>query len=107
MLLDENNWELPDEFDVSTQYVPRRVRDVVLERDRYRCRRCGEEDFEKLALHHIEYRSHGGSNRPENLVTVCGKCHSKIHSKLMRVRRIDNAFYFDDKTHWRARARRN
>jgi predicted HNH restriction endonuclease len=29
--------------------------------------------------HHIVFRSRGGLNVAENLITVCGSCHADIH----------------------------
>jgi hypothetical protein len=34
-----------------------------------------------LQLHHIVPLAIGGTNTYENIVWVCGKCHSKIHNK--------------------------
>ncbi len=52
------------------------VRQYVLERDSYRCVLCG--DAENLEVHHIIPRAKGGSNRPQNLVTLCANCHRKV-----------------------------
>lgn len=30
-------------------------------------------------LHHIKHRSQGGDDRWDNLIWVCGKCHSELH----------------------------
>ena len=44
------------------------------------CEICGKcPDWRGLAVHHIRKRSHGGSDKPENLLVVCGRCHSKEH----------------------------
>lgn len=49
--------------------VSRDVREQVLERDNGCCRVCGRW-VESPALHHIVYRSQGGPNTVDNLVTV-------------------------------------
>lgn len=49
----------------------------VLERDNYTCRYCGA--CNNLHIHHIVYRSHGGTNDPANLITLCWRCHGDIH----------------------------
>ncbi len=56
-----------------------RVRAAVLARDRYRCTApgCGETRF--LEVHHVVPRAQGGSNRQDNLVTLCGRCHRFVH----------------------------
>lgn len=41
-----------------------------------RCCLCGEEIDH---YHHIVPRSRGGSNRPDNIVGICEKCHREIH----------------------------
>ena len=55
------------------------VKAAVLSRDNYTCQICGEKDS-KLEVHHIQFRSKGGSNRMDNLVTLCHNCHGKIHN---------------------------
>jgi hypothetical protein len=49
--------------------VPSSVRRVVIDRDQSCCRICGRH-VQTPALHHIRYRSHGGPDTPDNLVTV-------------------------------------
>lgn len=34
----------------------------------------------RLQLHHIKYRSRGGSDRPENLVLLCAAHHADEHA---------------------------
>ena len=46
-------------------------------RDGFRCRSCGSRDH--LEVHHIRQRKDGGSNSPDNLVTLCYKCHRAWH----------------------------
>ena len=55
------------------------VRTAVLARDRYRCTTpgCGATRF--LEVHHVVPRTRGGSNKAENLVTLCGRCHRFAH----------------------------
>lgn len=45
----------------------------VLERDGYRCVRCGSND--SLDVHHKVARRHGGAGDLDNLETLCAKCH--------------------------------
>lgn len=49
----------------------------VLERDDYRCRGCG--NTRHLELHHIIFRSQGGTDEADNLVTLCRRCHQRTH----------------------------
>jgi 5-methylcytosine-specific restriction endonuclease McrA len=54
-----------------------RLREQVLRRDGWRCQSCGA--MSSLEVHHNEFRSHGGSDSEENLITLCGGCHSLTH----------------------------
>ena len=78
------------------------VRDIVLQRDKHRCRACGrleklihkvtkypnipradglQQPYEyhwtksNLEVHHIISRKMGGTDHPTNLITLCLKCH--------------------------------
>jgi hypothetical protein len=48
------------------------LRERVLKRDRYRCRACGARGH--LVVHHRDR-----SNAPALLVTLCIRCHTRIH----------------------------
>ena len=48
----------------------------VFARDNYTCQCCGKSKDKVLQTHHIIYRSNGGSNRVDNLITVCTDCHT-------------------------------
>jgi 5-methylcytosine-specific restriction endonuclease McrA len=61
--------------------IPPRVRAAVLARDRHRCATPGCGATRYLEVHHLTPRSQGGSNRPENLVTLCGRCHAFAHER--------------------------
>ena len=61
------------------------VRRVVLERDSIDdcpvCRYCGRPLLHGGAhLHHVVRRSQGGEGTPENLITLCQKCHTLLHN---------------------------
>jgi len=67
--------------------IRKEVRDKVLERDsidgRACCIYCGQpasEGNKGLHLHHVRRRSQGGEGSVENLVSLCWKCHSRLHS---------------------------
>ena len=34
-------------------------------------------------VHHIIYRSHGGTDEHKNLITLCSKCHTMVHDGLI------------------------
>ena len=54
----------------------------IIKLDNFRCRFCGTEYG--LHVHHIKYRSEGGSNDPSNLITLCHHHHDTIHSNKKR-----------------------
>lgn len=52
-------------------------------RDGNKCAICGKtvkEAKKNMEVHHIQTRSDGGSNRPDNLVCLCHDCHKKLHA---------------------------
>ena len=51
---------------------------TLFERDNYTCQCCGEKHI-RLEVHHIIFRSQGGSDELDNLITLCEKCHKAIH----------------------------
>lgn len=54
---------------------------MVLTRDCYTCQHCkGKHKDSHLEVHHIIYRSQGGSDDAENLITLCGTCHTALHA---------------------------
>jgi len=50
----------------------------ILHRDTYQCQKCKSKNV-KLHVHHIIFRSNGGTNAPSNLITLCESCHNKLH----------------------------
>lgn len=51
------------------------VRYYVFDRDNYTCQVCKKKG-KILQTHHIIYKSHGGSDRADNLIAVCTDCHT-------------------------------
>ena len=51
----------------------------ALDRDKYTCQCCGKKN-KRLEVHHIIYRSNGGSDDLDNLITLCEDCHKDIHN---------------------------
>lgn len=56
--------------------IPAATRDRVLARDGFRCRICFTQ--RGLHVHHINYKSQGGSNEEHNLITLCVRCHVPV-----------------------------
>ena len=59
------------------------LREAVFTRDGYTCQCCGRtiKDGAILHVHHVIYRSQGGTNRMSNLITVCDKCHTSANHR--------------------------
>ena len=56
------------------------VRYFVFARDEYTCQVCKKKN-KILHTHHIIYRSKGGTDRADNLITVCSDCHTDENHK--------------------------
>jgi len=56
-----------------------RIREAVLLRDGYRCKRCGRAPGRSnLEVHHIVPKHRGGRDVSENLATACRRCHIEL-----------------------------
>ena len=53
-------------------------REAILHRDNYTCQCCGKKNC-RLEVHHIKFKSNGGTDDEENLITLCKECHKGIH----------------------------
>lgn len=61
----------------------------VLNRDNYICQYCkGKKKDSKLEVHHIIYRSNGGSDEEDNLITLCNTCHKGVHIGTVKLKLI-------------------
>ena len=56
---------------------------IVRERDGHRCRVCGSTFI--VQVHHILYRSLGGTPGTDNLVCLCAHCHRAVHDRHLRI----------------------
>ena len=54
-------------------------REHALCRDNYTCQVCKAKNT-RLEVHHIKYRSQGGTDDLDNLITLCVDCHKKVHA---------------------------
>ena len=60
------------------KYGHQNTREAVLARDKYKCRLC--KSTERIESHHIKWLSKGGADSYDNQITLCHKCHNKVHS---------------------------
>lgn len=57
------------------------VRYFVFARDNYTCQVCKKRN-KILNTHHIVYKTEGGTDRADNLITVCTDCHTSVNHKV-------------------------
>ena len=56
------------------------VREYVLHRDGHTCQACKGKSKDKiLNVHHVARRTDGGTDKPDNLITLCETCHKAYH----------------------------
>jgi 5-methylcytosine-specific restriction endonuclease McrA len=63
-----------------------RLRMRVLERDRWKCQRCGSSV--NLQVHHLQYRGRLGPDALENLISLCSDCHDDEHRNVGRMHKL-------------------
>ena len=60
---------------------------MILNRDNYTCQHCkGKHKDSKLEVHHIVFRSKGGSDEQDNLITLCKTCHDNLHKGKIKLK---------------------
>ena len=61
------------------------LKQYVLKRDNYLCQSCKKKTKNNIQLHvhHIKFRSNGGTNTKNNLITLCEPCHNKLHDYIL------------------------
>lgn len=81
-------------------YMEKRIREMVLKRDNYKCLICGKNNV-MLSIHHkdlsgnwyyLNKKVHITNNNMDNLMTVCNSCHGKIHNE--HFKRIGRRYYW-------------
>ncbi len=69
------------EYQQGEAYGYYHTRYFVFARDKYTCQVCHKKKDKILHTHHLVYRSNGGSDRADNLITVCTECHTSANHK--------------------------
>lgn len=54
-------------------------RSAILHRDNYTCQCCSKKNC-RLEVHHIKFRSNGGTDDEDNMITLCEDCHKGVHA---------------------------
>lgn len=60
-----------------------KISKAVFRRDDWKCRKCGFRDG--LHPHHIVYKSKGGTDTMDNIITLCWRCHRDVHEHKVRL----------------------
>lgn len=72
----ENKWL----YQKGMKYGFANTKAYVLWRDKYTCRNCKNKSKDKrLEVHHRVWRSDGGADTEDNLITLCKSCHDAVH----------------------------
>ena len=62
------------------QYGYENTKAFILARDGHKCQHCkGQSRDSRLEVHHVIFRSMGGTDIPTNLITLCSTCHKALH----------------------------
>lgn len=73
----QNRWL----YQRGTNYGFANTKAYVLDRDKHNCQNCkGKSKDSRLEVHHVIFRSNGGSDEESNLITLCKNCHDKVHA---------------------------
>jgi 5-methylcytosine-specific restriction endonuclease McrA len=59
----------------------------IRKRDNYTCQVCGKK-YDILHVHHIIPYRISRNNNPDNLETLCGKCHLKKHKIVLPIKEM-------------------
>ena len=61
--------------------ISNETRKAVYRRDNYRCALCDSD--QGIQVHHVVLRSQGGTPYPQNLITLCWRCHAVVHGTVL------------------------
>jgi hypothetical protein len=88
MLAESVKWEI---WSFTFNYTDGSMRPIYLScfrRDGWSCRHC--HDRSGLHPHHVIYKSHGGKDELNNLLTLCAQCHLQgVHGHKLEIEVIE------------------
>ena len=77
------------EYQRGRQFGYENVKAYVRERDNCTCQYChGKSKDKRLEVHHLVHRADGGSDNPDNLITLCKTCHDKYHAGKIKLTNV-------------------
>lgn len=74
-------------YQQGVNYGYQNIRHAILARDNYTCQNCGIKDS-VFEVHHLVFRSQGGSDDSDNLITLCRKCHKDYHNGKIELKKL-------------------
>ena len=77
--------ELQRQSDLAEGKIPDELREAVLERDNHTCRLPWCSERGGLTPHHILFKSQGGADTLDNIVTLCLKHHNDRHAEWLDI----------------------
>jgi hypothetical protein len=83
-------------FNPKQRHLTPAQRQALLRRDRYCCRTPGCPHQLWLHIHHVKWYCVGGETLPENVITLCTRCHRHVHEGKLRIARADGELLFTD-----------
>jgi len=95
-----------EEYQEGEQFGFWNIRAYVIHRDGHTCQHCrGKKKDKVLQVHHINGRSEGATDRPEELLTVCKTCHTAHHKGIDTIPKKEvkqfKAETFMSSVHWK------
>ena len=63
-------------------YQQENFKQATRARDNYTCQCCSKKNC-RLEVHHIKFKSNGGTDDEENLITLCADCHKGVHAGIV------------------------
>ncbi|MFX1533784.1 MAG: RNA-guided endonuclease IscB [Promethearchaeota archaeon] len=77
-----NNWL----YQKGEMYGYENTKSYVRARDNHTCQLCkGKSKVRRLECHHLVPRKDGGTDAPNNLITLCKQCHEAVHKGLKKL----------------------
>jgi len=63
----------------------RRIKQQVLKRDNYKCRKCGNNAD---TAHHLKYRNKWADTKIQDCISICNPCHARIHKDRIKENKL-------------------
>ena len=79
-----NNPDLQGKEYQQSSRLDENLRIATLMRDGYECTQCKKKNT-RMDAHHIVWKENGGKDTIENLITLCKRCHRKVHKGKLKL----------------------